>query len=321
MAELDNILNHIPVVAVVGPTASGKTKLGVDIALKFNGEVVSADSMQIYQGMAIATAKPTLAEMRGVPHHLIDFLLPEQGYSVARYVGDAKAVIADITARGRLPVLVGGTGLYVDALLGGIRFAEEQGAPEIRAQLYMQASQLGNEAMHAMLLQIDPEYAVGLHPNNLGRVIRAIEFYRATGKTMSEQLKGSREQPSDYAPVMLGLNFSDRAQLYERINRRVDAMLEQGLLEEVRAFYKAHNPKTAAQAIGCKEFLGYLSGEKTLERCTEDLKRETRRYAKRQLTWFKRNAQISWLCHDEFDGYQALLDKACCIVSHGLSHG
>lgn len=320
MAELDNSLTKIPLVAIIGPTASGKTKLGVDIALKFNGEVVSADSMQIYLGMSIATAKPTLDEMRGVPHHLIDFLPPEQGYSVARYVDDAKASITDITARGKLPVLVGGTGLYVDALLGGIRFAEEPGTPEIRAQLYDQAAQLGNEAMHAILAQIDPEYAKGLHPNNLGRVLRAIELYRTTGKTMSEQLKSSREKPSDYAPIMIGLNFSDRAQLYERIDHRVDMMLQQGLLEEVRAFYKTHNAKTAAQAIGCKEFLGFLSGEKTLEECTEDLKRETRRYAKRQLTWFKRNSQISWLNYDEFDRYQALLDKACCIISNGLSH-
>ncbi len=320
MVELDKCLTKTPLVAVVGPTASGKTKLGVDIALKFNGEVVSADSMQIYLGMSIATAKPTLDEMRGVPHHLIDFLPPEQGYSVARYVDDAKASIADITARGKLPVLVGGTGLYVDALLGGIRFSEEPGTPEIRAQLYEQAAQLGNEAMHAMLAQIDPEYAKGLHPNNLGRVLRAIELYRATGKTMSEQLKSSREKPSDYAPIMIGLSFSDRAKLYERIDYRVDLMLQQGLLEEVRAFYKTHNPKTAAQAIGCKEFLSFLNGEKTLEECTDDLKRETRRYAKRQLTWFKRNSQISWLNYDEFDSYQALLDKAYSIISNGLSH-
>ena len=320
MAELDNIFKKIPVAAVVGPTASGKTKLGVDIALKFNGEVVSADSMQIYQGMAIATAKPTPTEMQGVPHHLIGFLPPEEGYSVARYVADAKAVIADITARGKLPVLVGGTGLYVDSLLGGVQFSEEQGAPQLRAQLYAQAAQLGNEAMHAMLAEIDPDYAAGLHPNNLGRVLRALELYHATGKTMSEQLKSSRERPSDYAPMMLGLNFSDRTLLYDRINRRVDTMLEQGLLDEVRAFYRAHNPKTAAQAIGCKEFSGYLNGDKTLEQCTEDLKRETRRYAKRQLTWFKRNAQITRLYHDEFGCYQALLDKAFSVVTAGLTH-
>lgn len=321
MAEFDRCLNKIPLVAVVGPTASGKTKLGVDLAQAFDGEVVSADSMQIYQGMAIATAKPTTAEMQGVPHHLIDFLSPEQGYSVAWYVEDAKAAIANITARGKLPVLVGGTGLYIDTLLGGIRFADEQGSPEIRAQLYDLASHLGNEAMHTMLSQFDPDYAAGLHPNNLGRVIRAIELYQATGKTMSEQLKSSREKPSDFAPVMLGLSFSDRTLLYERINRRVDGMLAQGLLDEVRMFYQAHNPKTAAQAIGCKEFMGYLNGEKTLEQCTEDLKRETRRYAKRQLTWFKRNAQIVWLNHDEFDSYQALLNRAFCVVSDQLSRG
>ncbi len=322
MAELDNgsSSKKIPVVAVVGPTASGKTKLGVDIALRFNGEVVSADSMQLYQGMAIATAKPTSAEMQGVPHHLIDFLPPEEGYSVARYVEDATAVIADIAARGKLPVLVGGTGLYVDSLLGGVRFSEEQGDPQLRAQLYAQAAQLGNEAMHALLAEIDPDYAAGLHPNNLGRVLRALELYYATGKTMSAQLKSSRERPSDYAPIMLGLSFSDRALLYARINRRVDVMLEQGLINEVRTFYQTHNPKTAAQAIGCKEFLGYLNGEKTLAQCTEDLKRETRRYAKRQLTWFKRNAQIAWLHHDEFDSYPALLSEAFSLVSNGLAH-
>ena len=318
MAELDNVLNKIPVVAVVGPTASGKTRLGVDLALRLNGEVVSADSMQIYQGMSIATAKPTAAEMQGVPHHLVDFLPPEERYSVARYVADAKAVIADITARGKLPVLVGGTGLYVDSLLGGIRFSQEQSVPELRAELYAQAAQLGNTAMHAALAEIDPDYAAALHPNNLGRVLRALELYRTTGITMSEQLKSSREKPSDYAPVMLGLNFSDRMLLYDRINCRVDAMLEQGLLDEVQAFYRAHDPKTAAQAIGCKEFLDYLNGAKTCAQCTEDLKRETRRYAKRQLTWFKRNADITWLYHDEFDSYQALLDKASGIISNKL---
>ncbi len=320
MAELDSTIipKKIPVVAVVGPTASGKTKLGVDLALRFNGEVVSADSMQVYQGMSIATAKPTPAEMQGVPHHLIDFLPPEESYSVARYMADAAAVIADITARGRLPVLVGGTGLYVDSLLNGVRFSEERRDPGLRARLYEEAARLGNAAMHDRLAEIDPDYASGLHPNNLGRVLRALELYQATGTTMSEQRRRSREHPSDYAPVMLGLNFSNRALLYERIDRRVDAMLEQGLLDEVRAFYQAHHPKTAAQAIGCKEFLGFLNGEKTLAQCTEDLKRETRRYAKRQLTWFGRSSQITWLHHDAFDGYPALLNEACRVVSDTL---
>ena len=324
MAELDKLNNNtthnkIPIIAVVGPTASGKTRLGVDLALKFNGEVVSADSMQLYQGMSIATAKPTKDEMQGVPHHLIDFLPPEERYSVARYVADAATIITDIAVRGRLPIMVGGTGLYVDSLLNGVRFSEEPGNPELRAALHAQAARLGNAAMHAMLAEVDPDYAAGLHPNNLGRVIRAIEVYRATGKTMSEQLKASRERPSNYAPILLGLGFSDRALLYERIDRRVDAMLEQGLLDEVRAFYRAHNPKTAAQAIGCKEFLGYLNGEKPLAQCIEDLKRETRRYAKRQLTWFGRNARITWLYHDAFDGYPALLDRAVNVVSNGAT--
>lgn len=303
-------MEKITVLAVVGPTASGKTALGVDLAKRFNGEVVSCDSMQIYKGMDIATAKPTAQEMQGIPHHLIDFVEPEENYSVARYVDDATAVIKDIVSRKKLPVLVGGTGLYADSLLGGIRFAEEPENDEIRKELAQTAAQRGNAAMHQMLCEIDPEYAKTLHPNNAGRVLRAIELFRLTGKTMTEQLKESKAKPSIFAPIMLGIGFNDREKLYERINLRVDLMLEKGLLKEAEEFYKQHNAKTAAQAIGCKEFLGYFSGEKELLECVESLKRETRRYAKRQLTWFKRNESISWLYRDSFEDYGSLLAAA-----------
>lgn len=312
-------MKKIPVVVVVGPTASGKTKLGIDIALKYNGEVISADSMQIYKGMDIATAKPTLEEISRVRHHLISFVEPEVGYSVARYIEDAAKAISNIVSRGKIPVLVGGTGLYIDSLLGGIKFTDEPGSDEIRKQLYEQAAKLGNEAVHNILDQIDPEYALGLHPNNLGRVIRAIELYKTTGKTMSQQLKDSKEKPSAYDPIMIGLNFSDREILYNRINKRVDLMIDQGLIAEVQEFYHTHNAKTAAQAIGCKEFLGYLNGEKAFQDCVEDLKRETRRYAKRQLTWFRRNENITWLSHDLFSDYNELLNEAFNIISRRLN--
>ncbi len=318
MEEWGEGVEKIKVLAVVGPTASGKTALGVELAKRFNGEVVSADSMQIYKGMDIATAKPMPDEMQGIPHHLIDFVEPHESYSVARYIQDAEKAIADITSRGKLPVIVGGTGLYIDSLLGGIRFSDQPENEEIRAELTHRAAQMGNEFMHRRLSEIDPEYAKTLHPNNVGRVIRAIELFELTGKTMSQQLKESKEQPSRYSAVMLGIDFSDRAKLYERIDLRVDMMLKSGLLDEAELFYKSSGEKTSAQAIGCKEFMGYFSGEKQLTECVEKLKMETRRYAKRQLTWFRRNSSINWLYRDSFNNFEELIDKAAYIVSKSL---
>ncbi|MBP0980611.1 MAG: tRNA (adenosine(37)-N6)-dimethylallyltransferase MiaA [Oscillospiraceae bacterium] len=311
-------MDKITVLAVVGPTASGKTALGIELAKKYNGEVVSADSMQIYRYMDIATAKPTKEEMGDIPHHLIDFVEPEDKYSVARYVEDATRVIDDIISRGKMPVIVGGTGLYIDSLLGGIAFNEQPENDEIRAELQREAAEKGNEAMHDILKEIDPEYAKTLHPNNSGRVIRAIELFRLTGLTMTQQLENSRKQPSRYNPVMLGIGFDDREKLYERINLRVDLMLKDGILDEVKEFYEHHDAKTAAQAIGCKEFLPYISGEKSLEECVFQLKQSTRRYAKRQLTWFRRNEAINWLYRDRFEGFDALLEAAFDIVDRNL---
>ncbi len=294
-------MEKIKVLTVAGPTASGKTALGIELAKRYNGEVVSADSMQIYRGMDIATAKPTKEEMGDIFHHLIDFVEPEESYSVARYVEDAKRAIADIASRKKTAVIVGGTGLYIDSLLNGIVFNEQPENAKVREQLQAEAKQKGNSAMHDRLKAIDPQYAASLHPNNLGRVLRAIELFELTGLTMTEQLKNSRRTPSDFLPLILGITFDDRQKLYERIDMRVDMMLQAGLLEETRQFYKNHSAKTAAQAIGCKELLPFISGEKSLEECVFTLKQSTRRYAKRQLTWFRRNETINWLYRDRYE--------------------
>ena len=309
--------NRIPVLAVVGPTASGKTGLGIELALALGGEVISADSMQIYRGMRIATARPTEEEMRGVPHHLIGFVDPQDRYSVARYLEDAGAAIREAAGRGRLPVLVGGTGLYVDSLLDGITFREERQDESLRRMLAEEADRLGNEAMLEKLAAIDPGYAQTLHPNNRGRILRALELFYGTGVTMSEQLRISRERPSPYRCLRLGIGFSDRRKLYERIDLRVDQMLRDGLLDEVREFYRRYDPGTAAQAIGCKEFLPFLSGQEPLEPCVERLKQETRRYAKRQMTWFRRNSDTVWLLRDE-EGVQALTARAVRLAREWL---
>ena len=311
-------MEKIKVLSVVGPTASGKTALGVYLAEQLNGEVVSCDSMQIYKGMDVATAKPTVEEMHGIPHHLIDFVDPSDSYSVARYVEDAQHVIDDIVSRGKLPIIVGGTGLYVDSLLGGISFSDQPENEGTRVKLTLEAEKFGNLYMHQRLTEIDPEYAKTLHPNNVGRVIRAIEIFELTGKTMSQQLAESKVIPSQYSAVTIGIDFNDRQALYDRINLRVDLMLENGILEEAKQFYSMHDAKTSAQAIGCKEFLAYFSGEKSLEECVEHLKMQTRRYAKRQLTWFRRNAETHWLYRDIFENFEALCEAAKNIAIENL---
>lgn len=290
----------IPLVAVVGPTAAGKTRLAVEIALRYGGEVVSCDSMQIYRGMDIGTAKPSESEMRGVPHHLVGFLAPSEPFSVARYVGLARPCIADIAARGKLPVLAGGTGLYYSSLVDNLSFEPQPDDPALREALRREAEARGNEAMLETLRGIDPETASQLHPNNLKRILRAIEVCRLTGRTMAETRRASREHPSEYALRAVGLTFANRAALYARIDRRVDKMMAAGLLEETRALLQSGLPAdaTALQAIGYKELAAALRGETTLEEAVETLKRGTRRYAKRQLTWFKRDDRIRWIDAD-----------------------
>ncbi len=290
-------MQNIPVLAVVGPTASGKTALSVELAKQLGGEIVSADSMQIYKGMDIASAKPTESEKQGIPHHMMDFLPPETPYSAAEYVKAARACILDIRKRQKLPILVGGTGLYVDSLLTDTQFIETETDFELRARLEAEFDALGGEKMLEKLAVFDNDTAARLHPNNRKRIIRAFEVYQLTGKTMTEALAASRENPSLFAPQYIGIAFENREVLYDRINRRVDEMLKNGLLAEARAFYKG-TPDTAAQAIGYKELKPFLDGVLSLDEAVENLKRATRNYAKRQITWFKRNPQIHWIYAD-----------------------
>ena len=301
-------MQNIPVLAVVGPTASGKTALAVELAKRLGGEIVSADSMQIYKGMDIASAKPTEAEKQGIPHHMMDFLPPETPYSVAEYVKAARACILEIYKRQKLPILVGGTGLYVDSLLTGTQFIETETDFYLRARLETEFDALGGEKMLEKLAAFDRDTAARLHPNNRKRIIRAFEVYTLTGKTMTEALAASREKPSPFTPCYIGIAYENRDILYDRINRRVDIMLENGLLAEARAFFQG-TPDTAAQAIGYKELKPYLDGVLSLDEAVENLKRATRNYAKRQITWFKRNPQIHWIYADTCSK-QALLAQA-----------
>ncbi len=288
-----------PVIAVVGATASGKTALGVEIALEYGGEVISADSMQLYEGLDIATAKPTAEEMRGVPHHLISVLPPEHACSVAEYTDMARRKIAEVQERGGLPVLVGGTGLYIDSLLDNIQFPEIPANPELREALNREAEQLGNAAMRQKLMKIDPESAEKLHENNLRRILRAIEVYELTGIPLSEHARRSREIPPPWNAVRIGIGFADREKQYAGIRARVDEMMRRGLTGEVKAEYLSGRRRaTAAAAIGYKELLPWLTGFETLETALERVKRETCRYAKRQGTWFRRNPQTEWIYRD-----------------------
>ena len=263
---------QIPVVAVVGPTASGKSRLAVELAKWLNSEVVSADSMQIYQEMTIGTAKITPEEMEGVPHHMIDFLPVTSPFSVADYVSMAKTCLQEIHNRGKIPVLAGGTGLYVRSLLQNLDFSEGDHDLSLREELTELANREGVEPLMEELRRIDPESAERIEPNNLPRVIRAIELYRTTGKTMTQHLADSRRNPSPYQVCMIGLNYQDRSVLYDRINRRVDEMMAQGLLEEARILLQGEGGKTALQAIGYKELKPYFDGERSLEESVEDAK-------------------------------------------------
>ncbi len=285
-------------IAIVGPTASGKTSLSIRLAKKYNGEIVSADSMQIYKGMTIATAKPTEQEMCGVPHHLIDFLPTDKTFSVSQYAELANCAIEDIFSRGKQPILCGGTGLYVRSLIENIQFPPDKPNGNIRAVLRERYESEGGQALIDELSKFDPETAAKLHPSNGKRIIRAIEIYLTTGKTMSEHIKESKNVPSPYKIIAIGINYADRQKLYDRINLRVDIMLEQGLLEEAARFYSGENSETSTAAIGYKELKPYLDGKTDLETAVERLKLETRHYAKRQLTWFKRDDYIHWIYAD-----------------------
>ena len=293
--------NKIKILAVVGPTASGKTALSVRLAQALNGEVIACDSMQIYRRMDIGTAKPTAEEMAGVVHHLFDIVEPDEPYSCADYVRDAKKVIDGVAKKGKLPILCGGTGLYLDSLLRGGNFEETETDPALREELLAYAREQGNHALHERLRAVDPESADAIHENNVKRVVRALEIYMTSGMTKTEADARSRRFESPYDAKVIGLRFEDREMLYERIDRRVDLMLSDGLLEETeRLLLEGVFDKnaTAAQAIGYKELLGYLRGEATLDESVELLKRATRRYAKRQMTWFGAKEYVEWITPD-----------------------
>ena len=314
----DILENSIKVISIVGPTASGKTNLAVKLAQKFNGEIVSADSMQIYKGMQIATAKPTFDETEGVKHHLIDFVSPDETYSVAMFVKDASKCIADIYSRGKLPFMVGGTGLYVDSLLNNITFSEEQRDEKLSLELRKIYEDQGIDTLLKMLSEFDIDSANRLKAErNPKRIIRAIEFYKTTGITITEQNEKSKLVKSPYSPVKIGINYKDRAKLYERINKRVDLMLENGLVNEAKDVLSSKLSFTSIKAIGYKELLPYFNGEKTLDECVEKLKMETRRYAKRQITWFKRDLDINWLYADKYNSFEELLADAVEIIKKG----
>lgn len=312
MAESSN--PKIPVICVVGPTASGKTALSVELAKRYNAEVVSCDSMQIYKCMKIGTARPDEAETGGIRHHLLGFLEADESFSVAQYKSLADKAIRDIRSREKNVIITGGTGLYFSSLIDNISFCENNTDPELRAELQRLAAERGGEYLLHLLAEFDPKSAEKLHPNNTGRIIRAIEAYRLTGIPMSQQQKTASSFESPYEPCIIGIDFSDRQKLYDRINLRVDTMLENGLIEENRSLFDMKLSKTALQAIGFKEFIPYFKSEATLEECTEKLKMQTRRYAKRQLTWFRRDARIQWIYPDLLNGFGQVFDFACDII-------
>ena len=288
--------------AVVGSTASGKSRMAVRLAQELNGEVISCDSMQIYRRMNIGTAKPTVDEMEEIPHHLIDFADPNVSFSSADYVAAAKQAIEDVSSRGKLPILCGGTGLYLERLLYGGGDAEEaEPSDEIRQKWQTYCEENGNHALHERLREVDAESADAIHENNVHRVIRALEIFETTGIPKSEWDKQSKEKESDYAFCVVGLRYGSRELLYDRINRRVDAMMESGLLEETESLLEEGvfvRNSTAAQAIGYKELLAYFGGEESLDEAVERLKTATRRYAKRQITWFSAKPYVRWVDAD-----------------------
>ncbi len=297
----------IKLIAVVGPTASGKSALAVKIAKGISGEIISADSMQIYKGMDIATAKPTIDEQCNVRHHLIDYVDPSESYSVARFVDDAKFAINDIISRGKIPILAGGTGLYIDSLVNGIAFSEGDTDFDFRNKLQNLLKEKGIEHILNLLKEIDSvSYDKMTVERNPKRIIRALEVYHTTGITFSRQNELSTKKPSDYSATYIGLSSHDRQKLYDRINLRVDLMLKAGLIDEAKNYFKTELSNTSVGAIGYKELKPYLDGEKTLEDCVETLKMSTRRYAKRQLTWFRRNENIKWFYFDEYNDREEL---------------
>ena len=302
------------ILVVTGPTATGKTALSVELAKKLGGEIVSADSMQIYRGMDIGTAKVTKAEMQNIPHHMIDIADPSEDYSVSRYVEEADAAVRGILSRGRLPIVAGGTNLYIDSLIAGLDFAEKAEDAALRESLNKQYDDIGGEAMLEHLRGFDPERAAKLHPADKRRIVRAVEIYILTGETITRHDEETKKRPKRYDAVKIALTFADRAVLYDRINARVDKMVSDGLFDEVKGLLDSGlSPEsTAMQAIGYKEPAAYFRGEMSRDEAIELIKLSSRRYAKRQLTWLRRDATVlwhEWPAEPDFDALLRLVDS------------
>ena len=302
-----------PIVCLAGPTASGKTALAVELAKDLNGEVVSCDSMQVYRRMDIGTAKPSPEEMQGIPHHMIDVAEPDEDFSVSRYCAMAAPIVDDIVARGKTAIIAGGTGLYMDSLIRGNDFAPFP-STGVREKLEAETDEVGLPAMVARLREIDPDTADRVFDRK--RILRALEVYLETGETITEHNRKTRLIPPKYTPLWLGLDFADRGELYRRIDKRVDIMLEMGLMEEIRSLLDSGIPEkcTAMQAIGYKEFVNALEGREPLSQAAEEVKKASRHYAKRQLTWFRRNRAIHWLIRWESQGSEEILASARQII-------
>ena len=299
------------IICIAGPTASGKTALAVALAKELNGEVVSCDSMQIYRRMDIGTAKPTVEEMQGIPHHMIDVAEPDEDFSVSRYCQMAAPIVEDIVKRGKTAVIAGGTGLYMDSLIQGNDFAPFP-STGVREKLEQEAGEQGIQALYDRLSEIDPESAAKLHLSDKKRILRALEVYLETGETITEHNRKTQLLPPRFTPLWLGLDFESRADLYSRIDRRVGIMLEQGLIGEIQGLLSCGIPEkcTAMQAIGYKEFVAALNGECTLEEAANQVRQSSRRYAKRQLTWFRRNKSIHWLIRKPGQDGEEILTRA-----------
>ena len=301
------------IICIAGPTASGKTALAVELAKRFNGEVVSCDSMQIYRRMDIGTAKPFPEECQGIPHHMIDVADPDEDFSVGRYCQMASPIVDDIVARGKTAIIAGGTGLYMDSLIKGNDFAPFP-STGCRERLEAQCDEMGMEFMMNMLREIDPEAAERIHDRK--RMIRALEVYQETGETITEHNRKTQLIPPKYSPLWFGLDFEPRQALYDRIDLRVDIMLKQGLVEEIQNLLASGIPEkcTAMQAIGYKEFVDALDGRCTIEEAAAQVQQSSRRYAKRQLTWFRRNKAMNWLVRQSGEGAEEILERATRIV-------
>ena len=304
------------ILVICGPTASGKTALAAELARRLGGEVVSADSMQVYRDMDIGTAKPTPQETLGVPHHMIGVAEPEENYSVARYVSEAVPIVDGILARGKLPVVAGGTGLYIDHLVAGRRFAPFEADSGLRRRLQQRVEEEGLPALRRELERADPEAAARIHPNDEKRTLRALEVWLSTGKTITQHDRESRERPDRYRPLTIALNFRERPWLWERIDRRVDEMMARGLEGEVRALLDRGVPPdcTAMQAIGYKELAAAIRSGRPIPEGAEEIKLRSRQYAKRQLTWFRRNRSAHWFEWEKIPNLSAALDFSTELV-------